>query len=546
MLDNLQLGFAGTKEGMQELLPQHHEISGFKYDINSYGDIVNAIHVVQTEMGITGTTQREAESTIQGSLARLKASWSNLVTSFGRDDADLSKNISDTVDSAKTYFNNLMPVVTRAISGIGQFINEIAPVIIDQLPGLVQQVLPPLITAATALVSGLIKALPTLITVLVQQIPYIATELFNAIVATGPQFIEAGKQIFQMLSSGLGDNGGIIETIGNLINSIGKYIDEHGADILEKGTRMCGRFAEGLMNAMPGIIDKVGTIVTNMVKYFMDNAPKFLQIGMNLLQKLISGLARYAPKVLGAIIKIISNILLMFVQNFPKFMETGLSLLGQLLAGIVRALPALTKGIWDIIKGLIKQWTSVDWGDLGLKLLIAIANGIKKASTNLGNAITTIRNKIWDGIGSIANSAWTWGKDLVQNFINGISYMWNNLTTTLSNFAQTIRNFLGFSEPKLGPLSNFHTYAPDMMELFAKGIKDNEDVVANQIAKSFDFGNVGNISGTTSGSGSGKYGYGNNVTINVYQQPGENMYELAERIGQIINNNMSRERATFA
>lgn len=547
MLDNLQLGFAGTKEGMQELLNRAEQISGYKYDISSYGDIVNAIHEVQKEMGIAETTHDEAFSTIQGSMAQFKAAWSNLVTSFARKDGNIGEKIGKAVESAKILLeNNLIPAIGRALKGIGEFIKQITPIITAELPGLVQELLPPLLTAATALVSGLIQALPTLITVLIQQIPYIATELFNAIVATGPQLLEAGKQLLSFISSGIGDGEKIGATIDNLIKSIGDFIDKNGANMLDSGLRMLGKFADGVFQALPNVIDKVATIINNIVNYFMQNAPKFAQSGMNLLSKLISGFARFAPKVLGSIVKIISNLLLAFVQNFPKFLETGLSLLGQILAGIIQALPALTKGIWNIIKDLIKQWTSVNWGDLGLKLLIALADGLKSAAWRVGNAITNITNKIWDKLGGIASSAWSWGKDLVQNFINGIAHMWNNLTTTLSNFAQTIRNFLGFSEPKLGPLSNFHTYAPDMMELFAKGIRDNEDVVANQIAKSFDFGNVGNISGTASGSGSGRYSYGNNVTINVYQQPGENMYELAERIGQILNNNMSRERATFA
>lgn len=544
MLDNLQLGFAGSKEGMQELLNRAEQISGYKYDISSYGDIVNAIHVVQEEMGITGTTQKEAESTIQGSLARLKAAWSNMVTSFGRNDADLSKNINDTVEAAKTYFGNLMPVISRAIGGIGEFIKEVAPIIVQELPGLTQQILPPLIEAATALLTGLIQSLPTLITVLVEQIPFIASELFNAIVATGPQFIEAGKQIFQMLSNGIGDGQGILTTLGNLVNAIGKYIDEHGVDILEKGTRMFGRFAVGVMEALPDILDKVAAILSNMIDYFMKNMPRFMQIGMNLLLKLISGLSRFAPKVLGTIITLISNILISFANNFPKFVETGLKLLGQILMGIILAIPPLTKGIWDIIKNLIKQWTSVKWGDIGVNLLKGIAKGITSAVCNVSDAIAGVQRKVWDGIGSIVNKAWTWGSDLIGNFINGIYSKFQDLVNAAYDLAQTVANYLGFSEPKLGPLSNFHTYAPDMMELFAKGVKENEDKVRKQIESSFDFGNVGEISSTEGKSATGALG--NLITFNIYQQPGEDMEALAYRIGQILNAEYERKRLTFA
>lgn len=117
-----------------------------------------------------------------------------------------------------------------------------------------------------------------------------------------------------------------------------------------------------------------------------------------------------------------------------------------------------------------------------LKTIGSLAlEGIKNIGRNIWQSIT-------DTFNSIVDSALQWGKDLIDNFVNGIKQKWEDLKNGVKDAAQTVKDFLGFSEPDKGPLSNFHTYAPDMMELFAKGIKDNEKVVTGQIEKSFDFG----------------------------------------------------------
>ena len=134
-----------------------------------------------------------------------------------------------------------------------------------------------------------------------------------------------------------------------------------------------------------------------------------------------------------------------------------------------------------------------------IALVIALLAGLVTALVTAWNTNEDFRNgviEIWNGIktfftdtlGGLAKSALTWGKDMIDNFIGGIKEKWENLKQTVSNVAQSVKDFLGFSEPKMGPLSNFHTYAPDMMDLFAQGIRDNEHVVTDQIAKSFDFG----------------------------------------------------------
>jgi len=167
MLDNLALGFAGTKEGMQELLDKAEQISGIKYDISSYSDIVQAIHVVQQEMGITGTTAAEAADTIQGSAGSMAAAWENLKVELAKEDGDIGQSLDILVNSALTVFDNIEPKIERALGGMTQFVGKAAPIIVEKLPPMIEQIVPPLLTASGSLVvalgKGVAQALPALL-----------------------------------------------------------------------------------------------------------------------------------------------------------------------------------------------------------------------------------------------------------------------------------------------------------------------------------------------------------------------------------------------
>ena len=139
MLDNLKLGYGGTRSEMERLLSDAEAFSGVHYDISNLADVYEAIHVIQTEMGIAGTTAQEASTTISGSLSMVKAAWRNLLAGLGREDVDMDQLIGELVDSALTAFNNLLPVIGRALKGIGELIVGIAPVIVKELPGLIAQ-----------------------------------------------------------------------------------------------------------------------------------------------------------------------------------------------------------------------------------------------------------------------------------------------------------------------------------------------------------------------------------------------------------------------
>ncbi len=199
MLDNLKLGYGGTKEEMQRLLKDAQKISKIEYDIESYADVVDAIHVIQEEMGIAGTTAKEASSTISGSLSSMKSAWKNLLTGLGSEDADLSGLIGNFVDSASTVADNVLPRVEIILGGIADAIGQIIPIIGERLPVLFESILPPLIEGAVALINGLVAALPALLEILLPQIPFIIEQIGLALIAVFPQLLEVCQNLFGQL-----------------------------------------------------------------------------------------------------------------------------------------------------------------------------------------------------------------------------------------------------------------------------------------------------------------------------------------------------------
>jgi len=406
MLDNLALGFAGTKEGMQDLLDKAQEISGIEYNIDSFADIADAIHVVQENMGITGTTSKEASGTITGSVASIGAAWKNLVAGMANPDADLGVLIEQFVNTGVTALNNLMPTILNALSGLGSLVTQITPVLVQMIPNLVATLVPPLIDAAIQLVNALIQALPDILALIVDQIPVLFNLIVETILSMLPMIIELGLQLILALSQGL------IDSLPTLI---------------------------------PAIVDVMLTIVDKLTD--PDTLVMLVDAALQLILSLAEGLIRALPKLIAKAPEIVMNLVKAIILAAPKILEAGAELLFKLIEGILMVVGQLV--------------------------------------TTGAELVQSVKDGFWQKIEDAKN----WGKDMVQNFIDGIKAKWENLKSTVTDLASTIKSLLGFSEPEDGPLSNFHTYAPDMMMLFAQGIKDNIGLIQNAL---------GSVAGTIS------------------------------------------------
>ena len=400
MLDNLKLGYGGTKEEMQRLLTDAEKLEGLEIgslDMNNFADVVDAIHIIQENLGIAGTTAKEASSTISGSLATMQSAWSNLLTTIGTGDSDaISTAINNLVESATTFGNNVMPVIQQALTGISQLITQLAPEIAAALPDLIQQVLPGLLTAGVdiikALGEGIIQALPDLMPTVTEVI----IELCNMLVEMAPDLIKIGLELIVQLALGIAQAlPELIPTIVETVLTIAEYLIDNVDLLIDAAIALIMGLADGLIQALPVLIEKAPEIVIKLVEAIIRNAPKLLEASIELIYKLIDG----------------------FVRSWTKIFQLG----------------------------------------------------------------REIVDKVKEGFSDKVKEAKEWGKDMIQNFIDGIMAKFEALKGTVKQCAQAVKDFLGFSEPAEGPLSNFHTFAPDMMELFAEGITENANVVKSAL-----------------------------------------------------------------
>lgn len=278
MLDNLKLGYGGTKSEMERLIADANEYAktiGMAGDLSmdSFSDIVTAIDLIQQKQGIAGTTAKEAATTIEGSLNMTKAAWENLVAGFANPDADLGQLMDNLViaivgeGEGEGLLNNIIPAIQRAIEGIAQIIQQAAPILAEQFPVVVQNVLPSLIQAAATLIAGVVSALPSLIVVLVQQMPMIVKTLATALVSAGGQFLSAGKQLISKLSSGISSAfSTLVGKVKGLAKKIPTAIKNGVGNLASIGRNLIEGLWGGIKAKFDSVIAKVKALAAKLPK----------------------------------------------------------------------------------------------------------------------------------------------------------------------------------------------------------------------------------------------------------------------------------------
>lgn len=277
MLDNLKLGYGGTKQEMQRLLDHAKELTGIEYNIDNLADVYNAIHVVQEELGITGTTAKEASETVSGSFATMEASFHNLLGAMATN-GDVETAMTQLVESAGVYLGNLIPmaknVMTNMFNAIGQMIQQHGPEMITKGVEII-----------TNMVSGISSAAPQVMTTITQ----LLLQLIAAIQANLPQLVSSGLQLIGSLADGMINNlPAILSAIGQLFMSLLSEIINHLPEILEKGSEIVGKLAEGVINAIPKILEGIAQLLSQAKDAFFQ--VDWAQVGHNIIDGVIEGL----------------------------------------------------------------------------------------------------------------------------------------------------------------------------------------------------------------------------------------------------------------
>lgn len=397
MLDNLKLGYGGTKEEMQRLLADAEKLSGVKYDLSSYADVVEAIHVIQTEMGITGTTAKEASTTIQGSVASMKAAWANLMVGMADDTQNFDMLLSNFIESIGTVADNLLPRIGIVIEGMGKLVAGLAPEIASALPTLTNELL--------------------------------------------PNLVELGVQSISALVQGIQENGdslaaGALSIVGTLAEGIAELLPM----VADTAASLVVSLADGLTESLPDIIPIAIETISTLVENLTENANTIIDAGIQIILALGEGLIAALPQLIETVPQIVINIANVINDNAPKLVDTALYLITRLAVGLVQAIPTLVANIPKIIEAIVAAFMAFQWLNLGKQLIDGVANGVKKAGESMAtaakNAFSKFKSKITGS--EVATELKNIGKYIIDGIVGGIK----NSLSKIANIAGKIKDTL--------------------------------------------------------------------------------------------------------
>lgn len=410
MLDNLKLGYGGTKSEMERLLKTANEIKAAQgeyteYSIDSYADIVEAIHVVQEEMGITGTTALEAATTIEGSMNSAKAAWDNFLSGSGSAEefaesfAVAAENILSALIKIGSRMSEAAPkVVTELVKSLSESVSNHRQEIAENGRKVVNDLLGGISEHATEVVSNGVQLITSWLESMRERLPDITSSAFEfagtlvaglsqSLSENGPALVDAGGALIQDLLLGLAENvPQIIEQGLALTDSWVSSILQGLPGALSAGTSIIQTLLLGLVDNAPQIISQALTMIFGWVSTILSMLPSILQSGVSMILSLLDGLVANAPQIITQAATMLIEYAATIGAHLPEILKKGIEIIGNLLAGIIEKVPDLIGAIPGIIADVGAEFLNKDWAGIGWNIIQGIASGVSSAAGNLVDA----------------------------------------------------------------------------------------------------------------------------------------------------------------
>nr|WP_330372713.1 phage tail protein [Lachnoclostridium phytofermentans] len=393
MLDNLKLGYGGTKTEMERLLADAQAISGIEYDISSYADVVEAIHVIQDSMGVAGATAAEAEHTISGSINSLQAALQNMLVGFGDADADMNMLCQNMVDALQNVIRNVTPVIENMV--------KVLPTVTDALLTAIADLLPTLLETVTELFSQLLNTILTLLPQLIPAAVDAIMTIVQALIDNLPLLVEAAVQLVVALVEGIGTAlPQLIPAAVQAIVTIVQGLIENLPLILDAALQLIMGLAQGLLTAIPMLIEALPSIIIAIVEFLISSIPQIIEAGIQLLTSLVLALPDIITAIVAAIPEIIMGIVNAVLGNIPQIIMAGVQLLTALITNLPTIIVEIVKAVPQIIAGLVSAFRQgvSQLADVGANLVRGLWNGIQSLASWLWDKVSGWVSSIWDGI----------------------------------------------------------------------------------------------------------------------------------------------------
>ena len=428
MLDNLKLGYGGTKTEMERLLADAEKLTGVKYDINNLNDVYQAIHAVQEEMGITGTTAKEAASTLEGSMASAKAAWDNFMNGSG--DAD------QLADACATAADNIVKNLAEIIPRFAETLPALGGAIIAQIPGLVAAIVPAVLSAGQSVLKQLQDA--------VLDFDFAGTADKVVQMITG--FIE-GDGLGSLLDTLVTIFTGIVNGISSMLPSllpalielisyvVTSLLDQLPA-ILDCALELILGLAQGILAALPVLIEALPEVISSIVEFLISAVPQIIDAGIELLMALVDALPVIIDALVDALPQIIRATVTALIAAAPQIAKAGIKLLGALIEAVpvivvelAEAVPDIVAAIIDVLAelpGLIGEVFAeivtdlVEWGQ---QMLSNASMAMSNMLSQVNSIIQELPGKIWTHLVNAVNKVIAWGQQMVSNASTAASNM---------------------------------------------------------------------------------------------------------------------------
>ena len=428
MLDNLKLGYGGTKTEMERLLADAEKLTGVKYDINNLNDVYQAIHAVQEEMGITGTTAKEAASTLEGSMASAKAAWDNFMNGSG--DAD------QLADAFATAADNIVKNLAEIIPRFAETLPALGGAIIAQIPGLVAAIVPAVLSAGQSVLKQLQDA--------VLDFDFAGTADKVVQMITG--FIE-GDGLGSLLDTLVTIFTGIVNGISSMLPSllpalielisyvVTSLLDQLPA-ILDCALELILGLAQGILAALPVLIEALQEVISSIVEFLISAIPQIIDAGIELLMALVDALPVIIDALVDALPQIIKATVTALIAAAPQIAKAGVKLLGALIEAIPVIVVELAKAVPDIVAAIIDVLAElpgligevfaeivtdlVEWGQ---QMLSNASTAMSNMLSQVNSIIQELPGKIWTHLDDAVNRVIAWGQQMVSNASTAASNM---------------------------------------------------------------------------------------------------------------------------